>query len=283
MKSLKILSCSLVVLTALSCKAQMNNEKTEIVTVTGNCGMCKSTIEKAGNAKGVATVSWDKETKLATLMYDSLKTNRSAILKRIAIAGYDSEEFLAPMEAYDNLPGCCKYARTFLPNSVMTESEKEEKLPIVEEEKKVIVEGTNLQPFYLAYFQLKEALVGTNGTKAAEMAGEMQMLISSLNMNLFSEEGKAVWQKKRAEITDNVEHISGSKDVKHQRDHFVFLSQDMVLLMKAEKFDQMVYIQHCPMANNGKGADWLSLDKTIKNPYYGNQMLSCGSTTETIK
>jgi hypothetical protein len=37
------------------------------------------------------------------------------------------------------------------------------------------------------------------------------------------------------------------------------------------------------MYNNGKGADWLSKEKEIKNPYYGSQMLNCGSVEETIK
>jgi hypothetical protein len=37
------------------------------------------------------------------------------------------------------------------------------------------------------------------------------------------------------------------------------------------------------MFNDGKGANWLSKENAIKNPYYGSSMLSCGKTTETIK
>jgi hypothetical protein len=37
------------------------------------------------------------------------------------------------------------------------------------------------------------------------------------------------------------------------------------------------------MANKGKGANWLSLDINIKNPYYGNQMLTCGKVVDTIQ
>jgi hypothetical protein len=37
------------------------------------------------------------------------------------------------------------------------------------------------------------------------------------------------------------------------------------------------------MYNDGKGANWLSKESAIKNPYYGSQMLSCGKTVETIK
>ncbi len=58
----------------------------------------------------------------------------------------------------------------------------------------------------------------------------------------------------------------------------------MVALAKAfGPFDETIFVQHCPMADNNNGADWLSLDKQIRNPYFGDKMLTCGSVTETIK
>ena len=57
----------------------------------------------------------------------------------------------------------------------------------------------------------------------------------------------------------------------------------MYELIKVSKPKDAVYYQHCPMYNNGKGANWLSKESAIKNPYYGSQMLTCGSTVETIK
>jgi hypothetical protein len=44
-----------------------------------------------------------------------------------------------------------------------------------------------------------------------------------------------------------------------------------------------VYVAYCPMANNNEGANWLSNDKEIKNPYFGDKMLRCGSVMETIQ
>jgi copper chaperone CopZ len=79
-----------------SCEAQVKNAKTETVKIYGNCGMCETTIETAGNVKKVAKVDWDKDTKIAIITYDSMKTNQDEILKRIALAGYDSDKFLAP-------------------------------------------------------------------------------------------------------------------------------------------------------------------------------------------
>jgi hypothetical protein len=53
--------------------------------------------------------------------------------------------------------------------------------------------------------------------------------------------------------------------------------------MKSIKPDYTIYIDHCPMYNDNKGADWISKESGIKNPYYGAMMLTCGSTKETIK
>ncbi|GIZ10353.1 hypothetical protein FUMI01_30770 [Flavobacterium sp. UMI-01] len=91
--------------------AQIKNAKTETVKIYGNCGMCKKTIEKAANLKGVATVNWNVDTKMATLNYDATKTNQDEILKRIANAGYDSDKFPASNTAYNQLPKCCQYDR----------------------------------------------------------------------------------------------------------------------------------------------------------------------------
>ena len=40
-----------------------------------------------------------------------------------------------------------------------------------------------------------------------------------------------------------------------------------------------VYQQYCPMAK----AYWLSDNATVKNPYYGKSMLTCGKVSETLK
>lgn len=110
-KSLLKIMIAITVLLSTTMNAQTKNTKTEEVKVSGNCGMCKKTIEKAGNINDIATVVWNKETKIATVTYDESKTNKEEIAKRIALAGYDSELVKAKDEDYDNLPGCCQYDR----------------------------------------------------------------------------------------------------------------------------------------------------------------------------
>lgn len=78
--------------------------------VRGNCGMCKSTIEKAAKSvEGVASANWDVKKKQITLAFNGDKTNEDAVHEAIAKSGYDTEKVAGSEEAYKGLPGCCKY------------------------------------------------------------------------------------------------------------------------------------------------------------------------------
>jgi copper chaperone CopZ len=100
-----------LLLSVTAATAQIKNAKTETVKIFGNCGMCEAKIEKAGNQKNIASVDWNKDSKMATLTYDSKTTSKNEILKRIAAVGYDSEQFNAEEAVYQSLPGCCHYQR----------------------------------------------------------------------------------------------------------------------------------------------------------------------------
>jgi copper chaperone CopZ len=106
-----------------SCKNETKKEKetpTEISKeiamrdltfgVRGNCGMCKSTIEKAVNGlEGISSVNWDSDKKKIDVSFDDAKTDAMAIHKAIAASGYDTDKVTGSEEAYQGLPGCCQY------------------------------------------------------------------------------------------------------------------------------------------------------------------------------
>ncbi|WP_347922730.1 cation transporter [Pontimicrobium sp. SW4] len=78
--------------------------------VRGNCGMCKTTIEKAANGvDGVANATWDRDKKSMHVSFDDTKTNEMDIQSAVAASGYDTEKVEGDLTAYDGLPGCCKY------------------------------------------------------------------------------------------------------------------------------------------------------------------------------
>ncbi len=279
MKSLKyLLLITLFFITNFSF-AQIKNANTETVKVWGNCEMCKATIEKAANKKGTANAVWNDETKQATITYNTKTTTLNVVLKRIALAGYDNAVFAAPVEAYNNLAGCCQYDRPDkkemkAPTTVTTTAEttvkKEDSKP------------SSLQTVYDAYFDLKDALVKSDATIAATKATTLLKAINAIKMETLGD-NHMVYMKVESELKSHAEHISESKDIAHQRDHFSSLSTAMYQLIKTTKANTTIYYDHCPMYNEGKGANWLSKDAAIKNPYYGSMMLTCGKVQETIK
>ncbi|WP_223033356.1 heavy-metal-associated domain-containing protein [Hanstruepera marina] len=85
--------------------------------VRGNCGMCKTTIEKAANSvEGVASANWDVDKKKIDVSFDDTKTDVMAIHNAIAASGYDTEKVAGNEEAYKNLPGCCQYDHEMMMN-----------------------------------------------------------------------------------------------------------------------------------------------------------------------
>jgi Cu(I)/Ag(I) efflux system membrane fusion protein len=72
--------------------------------------------------------------------------------------------------------------------------------------------------------------------------------------------------------------------LENQRAHYVILNENIVpIAMNIDGLSNTLYVQKCPMANNNKGAVWLSTEKEVRNPYYGEQMMTCGSVIEVIK
>ena len=116
----------LAVLMFIGISASAQETKTEEFTVFGNCGMCKSRIEKAAKAiDGVSMAEWDKKTKIAKVTFDADKTNVLDIHKAIAKVGHDTEKYKADDKVYDELPGCCLYERE--PEGKKVEKEHDQK------------------------------------------------------------------------------------------------------------------------------------------------------------
>lgn len=127
-----------------------------------------------------------------------------------------------------------------------------------------------LKNIYASYTSLKDALVATKANEAKSAA-------SSLATALKGFEG--------CESAANIANkISSTTDIKTQRASFSALNVELIPVFKHTALTAgTIYVQHCPMANNGDGADWLSSAKKIQNPYYGDEMMECGRVAEEIK
>ena len=279
----KISAATILLFSFSSCNAQIKNTKTESVKIYGNCEMCEKTIETAGSVKKIANVDWNKDSKMATITYDSTKTNQDEILKRIALAGYDGDKFLAPDDVYSKLAGCCQYERVnktaIVSTAVIEDHSMHNQENVVETKQEV----NQLKTIFESYFALKDALVKSDGKLVSTLAKDVLANINSVKMEKLSSEEHTVWMKVMSSLKSNTEKIAATTIIEKQRVVFMDLSANFYALLKVSKQDYSIYYQNCPMYNDGKGANWLSKENAVKNPYYGSQMLTCGKTVETIK
>jgi len=78
--------------------------------------------------------------------------------------------------------------------------------------------------------------------------------------------------------------ISSATNIEAQRAAYSDLSNQVISLVKKSGLSKgQLYVDYCPMALNDKGAYWLSNQKEIRNPYFGEKMLTCGEVKETLK
>jgi len=135
------------------------------------------------------------------------------------------------------------------------------------------------------YLQLKNALAKDNGKDAATAGNVIIATLATVDMKSLSAEQMKSYMALADDIKEHAEHIGeNAGKIEHQREHFIMLSKDMADFVKAfGNGGQTLYKDFCPMANDNKGAIWISEVKEIKNPYLGSKMPDCGTVKETIK
>ena len=130
------------------------------------------------------------------------------------------------------------------------------------------------------YYDIENALVNSEAGTAATKAAEFVKTIKSIDMKPLSEHDMNAFMSLEDKLASDAKHISKSKKISRQRKHFSSFSVNFYKLAKIVKLtDHIIYYDYCPM----KKTYWLSSEVPIKNPYFGNQMLTCGKIVERIK
>ena len=134
------------------------------------------------------------------------------------------------------------------------------------------------------YLHIKNALANDNGAEAATGAKAMEAVLSKIDKSLLTAEQKTAYDKIEEGLKSTAASIAkSSNDIKQQRAQFVFMSEAVYELVKNFGAGRPLYHDYCPMARDDQGAMWISELKEIKNPYFGDQMLTCGTVEEVIK
>ena len=129
------------------------------------------------------------------------------------------------------------------------------------------------------YLDLKDALVASDQEQTQALAKNGAGIASELSGMQMDDMGKS----HITQLANQLKEMGSKSDLEGQRETFVLLSQNMIQIgQQMQGLDAKIYVQHCPMANNDKGANWLSMEEEIRNPYYGDAMLTCGSVVGAI-
>ncbi|MBQ0786701.1 MAG: efflux RND transporter periplasmic adaptor subunit, partial [Oceanihabitans sp.] len=130
------------------------------------------------------------------------------------------------------------------------------------------------------YLKMKDAFIASDGNTVSDIAGSMYQKAQNFDTTSLGKMELGHFNKTLAML----KAISENNEIEKQRDHFVILNENIVVIaMNMGTLDTTLYVQKCPMANNNSGAMWLSAKKEIRNPYYGDAMITCGSIIEEIK
>lgn len=119
------------------------------------------------------------------------------------------------------------------------------------------------------YLRLKDALVASDLEQAKENAVKLLEVIDATQMPRMQQSAK---------------EIASADNLEVQRVFFDSLSVHLYQrLQETQGNEQLLYKQFCPMAFNNRGAFWLSSNREIRNPYFGEQMMNCGRVEEEVR
>lgn len=131
-----------------------------------------------------------------------------------------------------------------------------------------------------SYYDIKNALVNSDAALAATKAAEFSKALTGIDMKSISSADMGNVMELQSKLGADAKDISQSKNIAAQREHFADFSANLFKLAKIIKLtSEAVYYNYCPM----KKSYWISDNAAIKNPYFGKEMLTCGSVKETLK
>jgi membrane fusion protein, copper/silver efflux system len=134
------------------------------------------------------------------------------------------------------------------------------------------------------YLPVKDALVQTNSIATREAVPALLSAMSKVESGSLSKKASDVWSAIKPKLQKSINDLAKESDVELQRKHFEDLSDQLIEAVEYFGLNsETFYKQYCPMAFNDTGAYWLSSQQEIKNPYFGDKMLTCGVVKDTYQ
>jgi membrane fusion protein, copper/silver efflux system len=133
------------------------------------------------------------------------------------------------------------------------------------------------------YIILKDAFVQSDIKKAKQATQKVQQALAKVDMKLLTGDVHMQWMNILGNLDSQLKALANAASIEDQRLAFAGFSNQFYMAIKSfGLMGKTAYYQFCPMANNKKGAYWLSESKIIRNPYFGEKMMDCGENKETL-
>ena len=141
-----------------------------------------------------------------------------------------------------------------------------------------------LGEFVNAYLKMKDAFVATDEKKVEKEAKSLLTVLDKVDMSLLKGDAHNEWMKLLNPLKDNINGIINMKGIEMKRSHFSIVSNKTTEAIEkiGVSTGSPIYLEFCPMAFEDKGGYWLSKEKEIRNPYFGDMMLRCGEVKKEL-
>lgn len=265
--------------------AQFKNQPTKEIQISTFSKECRTSIEKQINKKNIAQITWASTDNSSVITYVPSKISEDSLLKELALLGYDNALYLAPGDTYASLAENCKYTRDFVRKPVHKghDSHAHSSSEVSGHSSTTTQHATEFDAVMSQYMALKNALIKGNQGSAKIAAEQLTKELEQFNWKAQTNTVNEKWQTTKNKVLEQLKQIQLTQQLETQRQYLGPLSNELYPIIQQMPMSKTIYYQACPMYNNGKEANWFSYDSAIQNPFYGNKMLSCGSTINTLK
>jgi Cu(I)/Ag(I) efflux system membrane fusion protein len=180
--------------------------------------------------------------------------------------------------------GVAAYFLFFKKEEKREEGEKQKPLAVGEHNN---VFSQSYNKLLTAYTGVKDALVASDTAKASAAAMQLKVAADSLKVNEIQGDSTGVLKETAMSYASTISSSSHAlaleANIAEKRKEFEMIAEALWNLTRTVKYSsQKLYWQYCPMAFNNRGANWVSTEAEIRNPYFGKEMLECGSTQDSL-
>ncbi|MDZ7689751.1 MAG: DUF3347 domain-containing protein [Balneolaceae bacterium] len=142
---------------------------------------------------------------------------------------------------------------------------------------------SQLNSLIKSYLEISHSLADDNFKDASSALSTFEKKLKAVDMSLIQQQDRRqFWMERQQQIKDLASQMSNAESIAVYRSQFASLSDQLAETVNRFGSQQTLYLQYCQMARDSKGANWLSAQKEIINPYMGQQMPNCGVKKEVF-